>query len=151
MIKIQEYSGKKAMSLSKQETLVDFLHKSLEQYGDPKADINKAIDYAMGRLYTDIRTGGLVLVAEHEGAIAGAVVINETGMGGYIPENILVYIATDPNLRGKGIGKQLMREALESSQGDVALHVEPDNPAKKLYESLGFTNKYLEMRYKKTD
>ncbi len=151
MIKIQQYSGNRVMSLSKQETLVNFLYKSLEQYGDPKADIDKAINYALGRLYTDTRTGGLVLVAEHEGEIAGAVVINETGMGGYIPENILVYIATDPNLRGKGIGKQLMHKALECSQGDVALHVEADNPARRLYESLGFTNKYLEMRYKKTD
>ncbi|HAB28956.1 MAG TPA: GNAT family N-acetyltransferase, partial [Xanthomarina gelatinilytica] len=34
-------------------------------------------------------------------------------------------------------------------EGDVALHVEPNNPAIKLYESLGFTNKYLEMRLKK--
>jgi ribosomal protein S18 acetylase RimI-like enzyme len=31
-------------------------------------------------------------------------------------------------------------------RGNIALHVEPDNPAKILYEKLGFTNKYLEMR-----
>ena len=39
-----------------------------------------------------------------------------------------------------------MEQALKLTKGDVALHVEPDNPAKKLYERLGFTNKYLEMR-----
>ncbi len=33
--------------------------------------------------------------------------------------------------------------------GDIALHVEPDNPARFLYEKYGFTNKYLEMRYKR--
>ncbi|MDN3709622.1 hypothetical protein QW060_21910 [Myroides ceti] len=41
----------------------------------------------------------------------------------------------------------LMQNAIESSEGNIALHVEPDNPARKLYEKLGFTNKYLEMRY----
>jgi ribosomal protein S18 acetylase RimI-like enzyme len=40
-----------------------------------------------------------------------------------------------------------MQEAMANTSGGVALHVEPDNPAKKLYERLGFTNKYLEMRY----
>ena len=67
-------------------------------------------------------------------------------MDGYIPENILVYIATDKNLRGKGVGKQLMQKAIEVTNGDIALHCEPDNPAKFLYEKLGFTSKYLEMR-----
>ena len=68
-------------------------------------------------------------------------------MKGYIPENILVYIATHKEYRGQGIGKQLMMAAIEQVYGDIALHVEPDNPAKKLYEKLGFTNKYLEMRF----
>ena len=43
----------------------------------------------------------------------------------------------------------MMRKAIEVAKGDIALHVEPDNPAKILYEQLGFTNKYLEMRLKK--
>ncbi|MFL9838047.1 GNAT family N-acetyltransferase [Flavobacterium sp. ST-75] len=153
MIKIQKYHPNESMNNELQKEVVNFLYKSLEQYGDPEDDINKAVNYALNKNNEKNKTtGGLVLTArlEENNAIVGAVVINETGMGGYIPENILVYIATDPNQRGKGIGKKLMQEALESSNGDVALHVEPDNPAKRLYENLGFTNKYLEMRYKKT-
>ena len=42
-----------------------------------------------------------------------------------------------------------MSKVIEFSKGDIALHVEKDNPAKYLYEKLGFTNKYLEMRLKK--
>jgi len=75
--------------------------------------------------------------------------VNKTGMGGYIPENILVYIATHNEHRGKGIGKELMKKTLDLAEGDVKLHVEHDNPARFLYEKFGFTNKYLEMRYKK--
>jgi ribosomal protein S18 acetylase RimI-like enzyme len=70
-------------------------------------------------------------------------------MSGYIPENILVYIAVDNSQRGKGYGKDLMKKAIELSEGDVALHVEKDNPARFLYEKVGFTNPYIEMRYKK--
>ena len=65
------------------------------------------------------------------------------------PENILVYIAVHSDQRGKGVGKELMKKAINTAKGDIALHVEPENPAKFLYEKLGFTNKYLEMRLKK--
>ncbi|HKL40711.1 MAG TPA: GNAT family N-acetyltransferase, partial [Cryomorphaceae bacterium] len=81
--------------------------------------------------------------------LVGAVVINQTGMSGYIPENILVYIAVDSKTRGMGVGKKLMQKAMSIAKGGIALHVEPNNPAKFLYEKLGFTNKYLEMRYEK--
>ncbi len=118
-----------------------FLELHLDQYGDKKEDILKCLAYVF-----DQRRGGFVVLAVEAGLIQGAVVVNETGMSGFIPENILVYIAVDRSQRGKGVGKQLMHEAMAKAQGSVALHVEPDNPARKLYESLGFTNKYLEMR-----
>jgi GNAT superfamily N-acetyltransferase len=38
--------------------------------------------------------------------------MNKTGMEGYIPENILVYIAVDRKFRGKGYGKELMIKAI---------------------------------------
>ena len=148
MIKIQKYTPKDPLTDELQKEVTAFLFKSLEQYGDPEGDINKAVNYALNK--NENTTGGLVVTARLDNRLVGAVIIIETGMGGYIPENILVYIATDPNERGKGIGRKLMEESLAASNGDVALHVEPDNPAKRLYENLGFTNKYLEMRYKKT-
>jgi [ribosomal protein S18]-alanine N-acetyltransferase len=124
-----------------------FLVKALEQYGDEEQDILRCLHYALSK---EPGKGGFTSIATENNEIVGAVVINETGMGGYIPENILVYIAVSPTQRGKGTGKKLMEEAISHAKGDIALHVEPDNPARRLYERLGFTNKYLEMRLKKS-
>lgn len=140
------YTPTNQLNAVEQEAVEDFLFKALEQYGDPKADIAKAIDYAMNRNNTP---GGYVVEMKDEDEIIGAVVVNETGMKDYIPENILVYIAADPEYRGQGLGKKLMQKAIDQANGGIALHVEPDNPAKYLYEKLGFTNKYLEMRLTK--
>ena len=123
--------------------IINFLHTHLENFGDPKQDIEKAIAYSLREYPSD---GGFVATLYEEQTIVGAVVINETGMKDYIPENILVYIATHRDYRGKGLGKKLMNHAIQTADGNIALHVEPDNPAKDLYEKLGFTNKYLEMR-----
>ncbi|MCB0690445.1 MAG: GNAT family N-acetyltransferase [Saprospiraceae bacterium] len=123
--------------------IVNFLFKHLDQYGDDKESIEKAMDYALKKQPS---FGGYIITIVDEQEIVGATVVNKTGMDGYIPENILVYIAIHKDFRGKGIGKKLMSKAIEMSNGDIALHVEPDNPAKILYEKLGFKNKYLEMR-----
>jgi ribosomal protein S18 acetylase RimI-like enzyme len=72
-----------------------------------------------------------------------------TGMSGFVPENILLWVAVDPSVRGKGVGSQIIRRSFELADGDVKLHVEYDNPAKHLYERLGMTTKYAEMRYTK--
>ncbi|MGM0641018.1 MAG: GNAT family N-acetyltransferase, partial [Thermotogota bacterium] len=50
--------------------------------------------------------------------------------------------------RGKGIGGKLIDEAAKIVDGEVALHVEYENPAKRLYERKGFESKYAEMRLK---
>ncbi|WP_200976757.1 GNAT family N-acetyltransferase [Echinicola sp. 20G] len=134
-----------ATYLQKKE-IADFLFEHLDQYGDPHEDIMKCLDYALDQA---VDKGGFVVMGRENGKIIGAVVVNKTGMSGYIPENILVYIAVNANQRGKGVGKKLMKTAIKMASGDIALHVKPDNPAKILYEKLGFTNKYLEMRLKK--
>ncbi|KIC01306.1 GNAT family acetyltransferase [Flavobacterium sp. JRM] len=123
------------------EIIAKFLYTHLEQYGDTIEDILKAIAYVMNPA-----KGGKIVLAIEEENIVGACVLNHTGMKDYIPENILVYIAVDKSQRGKGYGKKLMQKVIDTAEGNIALHVEPDNPAKILYEKLGFTNKYLEMR-----
>lgn len=123
--------------------IADFLHEHLDEFGDKREDILNAIHYAFA---SKPGQDGYVVIGLEEDEIVGAVIMNETGMRGYIPENILVYIAVDRKMRGKGAGKQLMTAAINRAKGNIALHVEPNNPAKFLYEKLGFTNKYLEMR-----
>lgn len=125
------------------DQIAEFLFEHLDQYGDPKSAILKCIAYAYG---DGPGQNGFILIAHDGDEILGAVIINKTNMAEYIPENILVYIAVHQKTRGKGVGKQLMKNVIKAAKGNIALHVEPDNPAKFLYEKFGFTNKYLEMR-----
>ncbi len=133
------------VGIIEKQKIVDFLHTHLEEYGDSKEDIMRAIDYALSESNLQ---GGYILRGYENDELAGIVVMNKTGMKGYIPENILVYIAVDSKMRGKGAGKQLMNKIIELTEGDIKLHVEPENPARFLYEKVGFENKYLEYRYK---
>jgi [ribosomal protein S18]-alanine N-acetyltransferase len=146
MLQFIKHSESKPVSSIEKNHLIDFLFQHLDSFGDPKHHINKAIDYALKLIPS---AGGFLLEAKADNQTVGVVVINATGMGGYIPENILVYIAVHKEFRGQKIGKKLMEEAMSIATGDIALHVEPDNPAFYLYKKLGFTNKYLEMRYLK--
>jgi DNA-binding MarR family transcriptional regulator/ribosomal protein S18 acetylase RimI-like enzyme len=128
------------------QRLTAFLHASLIPYEDTLEDIEQGIRDAFA---APGREGGFVLIAEFEGRIAGALVMQKTGMKGYVPENILLFVAVSPEERGRGLGRKLIEHALDSVQGSVKLHVEYENPARRLYERIGFTSKYAEMRYVK--
>ncbi len=143
MIDIQKIGSADEVTPRELDAVCAFLHKHLERYGDRPEDIRRAIAYAVREHESP---GGFVLVGRENETITGAVVINRTGMSGYIPENILVYIAIHGGSRGRGYGRQLMERVIAETEGGIALHVEPDNPARHLYERLGFTSKYLEMR-----
>ncbi len=146
MIQTKVFNTVKKPNLKEKESIINFLFENLQEYGDPKSDIEKCMDYALKETPS---FGGFVLVSFFENEISGVVIVNQTGMKDYIPENILVYIATHKKHRGKGIGKALMQKTIELAEGSIALHVEPDNPARFLYEKVGFSSKYIEMRLKK--
>jgi len=146
MVKLEVLSSIDNASYLQKKEVADFLFVHLDEFGDSHEDIMKCLDYALDKA---VDKGGFVVTAREQETIVGAVVMNKTGMSGYIPENILVYIAVDATQRGKGVGKKIMKMAIDMANGGIALHVEPENPARHLYEKLGFTHKYLEMRLTK--
>ncbi|MFW5892598.1 MAG: GNAT family N-acetyltransferase [Bacteroidota bacterium] len=137
------YTPQDEVSENKKKEIADFLFEHLDQFGDEHESIMKCINFALD---DKTKFGGFILEAVDKEQIVGAVVINKTGMEGYIPENILVYIAVHKDYRGKGLGKELMLKTFDKAEGSIKLHVEHDNPARFLYQKLGFTNKYMEMR-----
>src|SRR5690606_42051458 len=105
--KVFNHTNKPSATVKSQ--IINFLYSNLEQYGDEKSSIEKAIDYSLGE--NNSKGGATILLYDNQ-ILKGAVVINKTGMGGYIPENILVYIAK--------IGRASCRERGEISEAGVA-------------------------------
>ncbi len=147
MLNIQEIRSDQDFPVAlTRDNFIDFLFTHLGRFGDPRPDIERCLSYALS---TETGRGGFALAALDGPRPVGALIVNRTGMEGYIPANVLVYVAVHEEMRGRGIGRQLVLRAVELTGGDVKLHVEYDNPAKRLYERLGFRNKYAEMRYEK--
>lgn len=124
--------------------VVQFFHETMEPYNDTVEDVTRALDYA---LVPEKGQGGFVMLAHRGEELLGALCMLKTGMSGYIPENILLFVTVSPDARGQGIGGQLIKHCLTQVDGEVKLHVEYENPAKRLYERLGFATKYAEMRW----
>ena len=135
---------KELNKVSDRGEFVEFLYEHLDRFRDNKIAINRAIDYA----FSDSEgKGGFLLSAYYQDKLVGELLMISTGMKAFIPENILVYVAVDSHYRGKGFGKAIIKESSKHCTGDIKLHVEYDNPAKRLYERIGFETKYAEMRY----
>lgn len=126
--------------------LTEFLYNSLKPFEDPIEEVAAGIKKALTP--EDINTG-FVVIAEIDKKPVGSVVMLTTGMKGFVPENLLLYIAVDPGARRKGVGQKMFETVLKHTEGDIKLHVEHDNPAIKFYERMGMTSKYREMRYNK--
>ena len=97
---------------------------------------------------------GSQYICEDSGKIAGAFILNENPQGNYAigdwsvdlseGEYLVIHtLAVDPDMYGKGIARQMVEYCIETAKEQgykaVRLDVVPTNePAKKLYESMGF-------------
>ncbi|MFO8130329.1 MAG: GNAT family N-acetyltransferase [Bacteroidales bacterium] len=126
--------------------LVNFIYEHIGHNKDTREDIKKAIDYALNPYPL---AGGFILYYEEKGEVIGVALLNNTGMQGYVPENLLVYLITHKDHRKKGLGRKLLQKAMEMTSGDMALHIEKDHPALAFIKEMGFENPFLEMRLHK--
>jgi len=128
------------------DTLVQFFHDSMQPWSDAPADIDRAFDYCFSQ---SEGKGGFLALLDNQGQLGGALMMLRTGMDGYVPGHLLLMVSVAPDLRGQGVGKRIIERALQECPGDIKLHVDYENPARRLYERLGFESKYAEMRLKR--
>lgn len=115
----------------------------LGPWGDSFEDTLNALKYALS---TKVHNSGFILLYYFAHDLVGILVMLDTGMEGYIPRHHLVYVAVEETNRGNGIGERLVRLGLSKACTAVSLHIDEENPARRLYKKIGFQNKYIEMR-----
>jgi len=123
--------------------LVDFIALNLGEKAENRDFIRRAIDYATK---DRLSFGGFAVVVKVENEIVGAAIVNQTGMEGYMAENVLVYIAVASDYRRKGIAKTMIEHVLRYAKGDVALHLKGDSSLSAVCEKFGFKKSIVEMR-----
>jgi threonine synthase len=125
--------------LTKME-LLDYVDNYLDRYSDSKTEAVEAIEQAL--------ENGFILTAKREDEIDGVCIIVHMGFEDFIPTYHLAYIGINPNSKGRGIGSELIKEAINLTNGKISLHVDLDNKnAKRLYKKMGFKHVYDRMIY----
>lgn len=112
----------------------------LLEFSDPLAEMKEAVENAFNQ--------GYVLGAFDHKTLVGIAILSRPGFDTFFPKYHLSYIATKKNVKGRGIATQLLQQAIETSRGNLSLHVETNNKkAIKLYEKMGLRKKYYRMLY----
>ena len=91
---------------------------------------------AQDRYYREYYANASFDVIEIDGEPAGRLYVDR-----WPAEIRIVDIALAPEFRGRGVGEALLRELIaeaEISGRSLTIHVEQGNPARRLYERLGF-------------
>ena len=79
------------------DKIAHFFHHNLKPYHDEVKDIQSALDYAFSK---EKGKGGFIMLGEDEGELVAGLVMLSTGMKGYIPENLLVFVGVLPDRLG---------------------------------------------------
>ncbi|WNH11834.1 GNAT family N-acetyltransferase [Thalassobellus suaedae] len=140
---IKTFDAFSRMSIIDINRITNFIYKHSGEFGDSKTAIRKSIMYAAKELPG---LGGYVFVMEDGNEIIGAVVVNRTGMNEYLSENIMVYVVVKESYRKKGIAKKIIEHTIKYCKGEIAVHININNPVVKLFEKQGFKSRNIEMR-----
>lgn len=139
------YDAFTGMNAAEKSSVVNFLCEYTENAA--RQSVREAVEYA---IKTKPSFGGFVLTAHTSRQLIAVVVVNRTGMEGYNPNNLFVYVTFHKDYRNdETMMLQVLKKAIDLTDGDIALHVERRNPVLKLYKKMGFEAQYLELRFNK--
>jgi threonine synthase len=138
IVRVEKYEESMGMGIEK---LTNMTINWLAEYRDSTIETREAVENALDK--------GFVLLASRDGEYEGICIIVNLGFDVFIPTYHLCYIGTSEKIKGRGIGSELLRSAIDLTEGKLSLHVDLDNKgAKKVYEKYGFEHFYNRMIYK---
>jgi len=118
MITPTVYDAFTGIGMSKKKAIIGFLRQYSEATWMDTTAIQKAVEYAIKETPS---FGGFIVTAEENGKIVAALIVNKTGMHGYMPEHIVVLQAILPTYIKGSINNDLTAKAIALTKGDIAM------------------------------
>ena len=121
------------MSYKKKAALINFICDYQEDTSLEKSIITHLVDYALKEISS---FGGFVVTEEKQEEILGIMVVNNTGIEGYMPNNLIVLGTFLPNIGKEGSKKRILQKNMHITRGEAALLI------KKSYQPKNFLHSY---------
>jgi GNAT superfamily N-acetyltransferase len=154
MVKIREASG---TDVDVVVDLITAMLREMASYSNRELDRKDRVQSHLRRRFLDSckkqHHAYLLAAVGDEDELAGTVEVSLVSLDRIFSSRLVLHIHSLyvwPRHRRQGVGRMLLEEALEWGRGigcvEAELSVLPQNPARQLYESMGFEISELEMR-----
>jgi len=128
----------KSFKEKSKDDFINMIGTWLSPYNDSVAETLDAIEKAMKE--------GFLLITKRNGEEQGICIIVNMGFERFIPTYHLAYIGVKSGNKGRGVASEMIKRAIELTDGNLSLHVDLDNKrAKRLYSKMGFKHVYDRM------
>jgi len=136
------YDAFTGIGVSKKKAIVGFLSQYSEATWLDKNAIGQAVEYAIKEIPS---FGGFIVTAEDNHQIIAALIINKTGMQGYMPQNIAVLNAVLPAYKSSAVLKEIKAKAMVLTRGDIAMVVNNQSVKDMELQNMALEAKYMQL------
>ena len=136
------YDAFTGIGVSKKKALIGFLSQYSEATWLGKEAINQAVEYAIKEIPS---FGGFIVTAEENHQIIAALIVNKTGMQGYMPQHIAVLNAVLPAYKNSSVLKEIKAKAMVLTRGDIALVVNNQGVKDMELQNMTVEAKYMQL------